>query len=60
MDIFRLAENDPLMARKRSYLADFGLKIVDIARSVINLDELAVEFKFARQTTRNWGQAERS
>ncbi len=42
------------MARKHSYLADFRLKIVELARSGRNLDELAVEFKLARQTVRNW------
>ena len=42
------------MPRKHSYPADFRLKIVELARSGRNLDELAVEFKLARQTFRNW------
>jgi len=44
------------MARKhpRSYPLDFRLKIVELARSGRGIDELASEFKVARQTIRNW------
>jgi transposase len=44
------------MARKhpRAYPADFRLKIVELARSGRGADELADEFKLARQTVRNW------
>ena len=56
MDIFRLAEKGPLMARKhpRAYPADFRLKIVELARAGRGAGELADEFKLARQTVRNW------
>ncbi len=44
------------MARKhpRAYPADFRLKIIELARSGRGADELADEFKLARQTVRNW------
>jgi transposase len=42
------------MARKHSYPADFRLKIVELARTGRAPDDLAAEFKLARQTVRNW------
>lgn len=43
------------MARKyRSYPPEFRLKIVELARAGRRLDDLAEEFKLARQTVRNW------
>lgn len=44
------------MARKhtRSYPPDFRHKIVELARAGRRLDDLAEEFKLARQTVRNW------
>jgi transposase len=43
------------MARKyRSYPLEFRLKVIELARSGRRLDELAVEFKLAPQTVRNW------
>jgi transposase-like protein len=43
------------MARKhRSYPLEFRLKIIELARSGRKLDDLASEFKLARQTVRNW------
>jgi transposase len=44
------------MASKRphSYPLEFRNKIVELARAGRNPDELAVEFKLARQTVRNW------
>lgn len=44
------------MARKqtRSYPPDFRLKIVELAHAGRRLDDLAAEFKLARQTVRNW------
>jgi len=38
----------------RSYPADFKLKVVELARAGRGADELAAEFKLARQTVRNW------
>ncbi|MHB1438659.1 MAG: IS3 family transposase [Vulcanimicrobiaceae bacterium] len=38
----------------RTYPADFRLKIVELARAGRTPDDLAVEFKLARQTVRNW------
>src|SRR5579864_2882950 len=38
----------------RSYPPDFRQKVVDLARTGRNLDELAHEFDLARQTVRNW------
>ena len=44
------------MARKhtRAYPAEFRLKIVELARAGRGADNLATEFKLARQTVRNW------
>jgi transposase len=44
------------MARKhtRSYPADFRQKVVELARAGRGADDLAAEFKLARQTVRNW------
>ena len=44
------------MGRKhpRSYPADFRLKVIELARSGRRPDDLADEFKLARQTVRNW------
>jgi len=44
------------MARKRthSYPPDFRRKIVELARAGRGADDLATEFKLARQTVRNW------
>jgi transposase len=44
------------MARKhtRAYPAEFRLKIVELARAGRGADDLATEFKLARQTVRNW------
>ena len=44
------------MARKqtRSYPPDFRLKIIELARAGRRMDDLAEEFKLARQTVRNW------
>ncbi len=38
----------------RAYPADFRHKIVELARAGRGADELADEFKLARQTVRNW------
>ena len=56
MDIFRLAEKGPFMPQKhtRAYPADFRHKVVELARAGRGADELADEFKLARQTVRNW------
>lgn len=40
--------------RPRAYPADFRQKIIELARSGRGADELADEFKLARQTVRNW------
>ena len=44
------------MASKKphSYPLEFRSKVVELARAGRNLDELAFEFKLARQTVRNW------
>jgi transposase len=44
------------MARKhpRSYPPDFRQKVVELARSGRLPDDLAAEFRLARQTVRNW------
>lgn len=38
----------------RAYPADFRHKIVELARAGRGADDLADEFKLARQTVRNW------
>lgn len=38
----------------RSYPPDFREKVVELARTGRNLDDLAHEFGLARQTVRNW------
>ena len=45
----------------RAYPADFRQKIVELARVGRGADDLATEFKLARQTVRNWiKQADRA
>ncbi|MGC8484100.1 MAG: transposase [Candidatus Baltobacteraceae bacterium] len=38
----------------RFYPADFRQKVVELARVGRSADDLAAEFKLARQTVRNW------